>query len=46
MPPVDFPKLVPLWYQAGAHIIEGCCTTYLPEIQKITHYFESIVSVS
>lgn len=46
MPPVDFAQLVPQWYQAGAHLIGGCCTTYLPEIQKITHYFESLGSVS
>lgn len=37
-----FKELIPSWYEAGANIIGGCCTTMPSDIENVTEYLETI----
>lgn len=39
---IDFYSLAKTWYYAGAHLIGGCCTTGVKEIQAIAQAFEEL----
>lgn len=39
---IDFYNLAKTWYHAGAHLIGGCCTTGVKEIQAIAQAFEEL----
>lgn len=38
----DFSKLTNEWYQIGARLIGGCCTTGPKQIKEISNYFERL----
>ncbi len=37
-----FKELIPTWYQAGATIIGGCCTTMPHDIENVRAYFDTL----